>query len=105
MLVSLLLGLQEFGFLNLWLYLKITNMQTSGSKLCNDGFLFVCFLNAANTHKKQLLQFEIAVFYMTIYKNEMYFCDAKLNFQHHYSSLQNSLQIIYLFRLFNECKV
>ncbi len=35
-----------------------------------------------------LLQFEIAIFYFHIYSNKMYSCDAKLNFLHHYSSVQ-----------------
>ncbi len=34
------------------------------------------------------LHFKITIFYLNIILNAIYSCDAKLNFQHHYSSLQ-----------------
>ncbi len=35
-----------------------------------------------------LLQFKIKVFYFNIFLNIIYSCEVKLNFQHHYFSLQ-----------------
>ncbi len=35
-----------------------------------------------------LLQFKITVFYLNIFQNVIYSCDCKLDFQHHYCSLQ-----------------
>ncbi len=35
-----------------------------------------------------IIAFKITVFYLNIFQNVIYSCDAKLNFQHYYSSLQ-----------------
>ncbi len=65
-------------------------------------FMFLKYISSAyedciylikNTVKKQqycetLLQFKITGFYYNIFSNIVYFCDAKQNFQHHYSCLQ-----------------
>ncbi len=50
----------------------------------------------ANIHRKQLyyeilFPFKILFCYLNIFKNIIYSCDAKLNFQHHYSSLQSHM--------------
>ncbi len=37
---------------------------------------------------KSLLQFQITVFHLSMLSNVLYFCDAQLYFQHHYSNLQ-----------------
>jgi len=38
-----------------------------------------------------LLQFKINDLYWHLLKNDIYFCDSKLNFQQHYSSLQSHM--------------
>ncbi len=54
---------------------------------------------------QKILEFKIIVFYLNIFKNVIYFCDAKLNFQRHYSSLQclwslrNHCNMLYCFKL------
>ncbi len=40
---------------------------------------------------KILFQLKITVFYVNIRSNVIYFCDAQLYFQHHYSSLQSHM--------------
>ncbi len=58
----------------------------------------ICFAHQAfiylikNTEEKKNIsivqQFKIMDFCCNILQNIMYFCNAKLNFEHHYSSLQ-----------------
>ncbi len=74
-------AVQRFGFVRDLMFLKKSLLLTKAAFIESE-MQYNCEI---------LLQSKIQVFYCNIFLNAIYSCDAQLNFQHHYSSLQGHM--------------